>query len=457
MIDDTAPAGFDAAAQAELQADNDRARVQGLLNAGIEWEVRNEKGKPIPGVANCAKFLDGILDLKRLRFNEYTMELEAGSKKVVTDSKVDEWRSQIEKTSSVGKWTEGDFNAALRLLISRVKRYHPIREYLEGCAEKWDGVERIGSMVGNQIPLRCPVLPHHHRYFEVFLFGAVCRIMRPGCKYDTALVLAGEEGVRKSSLFQWLVPDQAWFLGNMPPLGDKDALMAIQTAWIVEWAELDNMRKAEVTAIKSFLTNQDDSYRAPYGKKMEKHPRKCVFAGTTNEFEFLISKTGNRRFMVLPVAQKPAQIDTDWIGENRDQIWGEALTKCRMHKYDGIKLLKLDEATEASQREDNLQYSPANEWEEPVFTYLKENSLSNCKGINYLSISDLTSKLGIPIERRAQAQKEIGAVLRSNGWVADRMRIIPNCNPVRVFVPPEGFAASVVDRMFAAANENPLS
>jgi predicted P-loop ATPase len=243
----------------------------------------------------------------------------------------------------------------------------------------------------------------------------------------------------------------------MPPLGDKDALMAIQTAWIVEWAELDNMRKAEVTAIKSFLTNQDDSYRAPYGKKMEKHPRKCVFAGTTNEFEFLISKTGNRRFMVLPVAQKPAQIDTDWIAENRDQIWGEALTKCRIHKYNGIKLLKLDESTEASQREDNLQYSPANEWEEPVFSYLKENSLSNCKGINYLSIADLTNKLGIPIERRAQAQKEIGAVLRSNGWTADRMRTIPNCNPVRVFLPPEGFAASVVDRMFAASNDNPFA
>jgi putative DNA primase/helicase len=447
MIDDTAPIGFDAAAKAEATAEADRARVQSLLNAGIDWELRNDKNKPIPGVANCAKFLEGILDAKRLRFNEYTGEIEQGGKRVVTEWKVDEWRAQIEKTSGVGKWTESDFNAALRLLIAKVKRYHPIREYLEGCAEKWDGTERIGGMVGNQIPLRCEVLPHHHRYFEVFLFGAVCRIMRPGCKYDTALVLAGEEGVRKSSLFQWLVPDQAWFLGNMPPLGDKDALMAIQTAWIVEWAELDNMRKAEVTAIKSFLTNQDDSYRAPYGKKMEKHPRKCVFAGTTNEFEFLISKTGNRRFMVLPVAKKPAQIDTDWIGENRDQIWGEALTKCRMHKYDGIKLLKLDESTEASQREDNLQYSPANEWEAPVLKWLTNEKVESLGDKRYISTDSILSGLEIPIERRAQAQKEVGSVLRANGWEAGRHRVYPGANPSRVFWAPTGWSCSHWDRI----------
>lgn len=446
-MSDDLPAEF----QAVAEEGKDALRVTQLLQDGIEWEVKNDKGKPIPGVANCKKFLDGVLDAKKLRFNEYLGELEVSGKRLVTDSKVDQWRAQIEKTSGVGKWTEGDFGAALRLLTASVTRYHPIREYLESCAEKWDRVERINGMVGTVIPIRGEAKAHHHRYLEVFLFGAVCRIMRPGCKFDASLILLGREGIRKSSLFSSLVPVRDWFIDTMPPLGDKDAMMAIQTAWIIEWAELESIRKANSTAIKAFLTSQFDTYRAPYGKKIEKHPRKCVFSGSTNEEEYLISTTGNRRFMTLAIADL---IDTDWIVKNRDQIWGEALTKCREAKYNGITLLKLDAETESAQREDNAQYSPTNEWEEPTMEWLTQDKTKEFDGKRYITTTAILDGLKIPIERRAQAQKSIGNVLRDHGWRNMQRRLFPGANPIRIFVAPDGWSQTHWERMIDGRQED---
>ena len=89
--------------------------------------------------------------------------------------------------------------------------------------------------------------------------------------------------------------------------------------------ELTAFTKQETSAIKQFLSKCYDIYRAAYGRQTEKHPRRCVFFGTSNDNEFLKDATGNRRFWPVDVGLHPAQksIWTDMPGEV-DQIWAEA-------------------------------------------------------------------------------------------------------------------------------------
>ena len=72
---------------------------------------------------------------------------------------------------------------------------------------------------------------------------------------------------------------------------------------------------------------RDSIYRAAYGRRTEKYPRRCVFFGTSNDSEFLKDATGNRRFWPVDVGVHPAQRSVwDDLPQEVDQIWAEAYT-----------------------------------------------------------------------------------------------------------------------------------
>jgi predicted P-loop ATPase len=70
-----------------------------------------------------------------------------------------------------------------------------------------------------------------------------------------------------------------------------------------------------------------DTLRKPYGRVSEDVPRQFVLAMTTNEATYLKDKTGNRRF--LPIKVHLDFIDINWLLENRDQLFAEAVVKYR--------------------------------------------------------------------------------------------------------------------------------
>lgn len=115
------------------------------------------------------------------------------------------------------------------------------------------------------------------------MIGAVARVMRPGCKLDTVLILEGEQGKQKSSLVASLMPDDSWFTEDLgADIGTKDAMSGLAGKWVVELAELSNMAKSETNAIKSFITRRTDRYRPSYGRRAIDFPRQAVLIGTVN-------------------------------------------------------------------------------------------------------------------------------------------------------------------------------
>ena len=212
-------------------------------------------------------------------------------------------------------------NDALAIVQER-HRFHPIREYLDGL--KWDNVPRLDRLLIDY--LGAEDCEYTKTVTRKAFTAAVARIYQPGIKFDYMLTMIGPQGIGKSLLLKML--GQRWFSDSITTVLGKEAYEQLQGAWIIEMAELTATRKAEVEAIKQFISKQEDIYRVAYGRRVSRFPRQCIFFGTTNDREFLRDKTGNRRFwpVEVGVGEITKSLWKDMTQEEIDQIWVEAKT-----------------------------------------------------------------------------------------------------------------------------------
>ena len=206
--------------------------------------------------------------------------------------------------------------------LSLLKPYHPIREYLDDL--EWDGNDRLSDFFTRYCG--APASTYATGVAEIFFKAAVGRVYRPGIKFDTMVVLEGTQGCGKSTLVQILGGEHALEgLPNKSDLNHKDVIQAIQGHWLVEIEELAAMRKTDVDSMKAFLSRTSDKARFAYAREAKEYPRQCVFVGTTNDAQYLLDSTGNRRF--LPIAVETVYLQQ--LAEDRDQIWAQATAMWR--------------------------------------------------------------------------------------------------------------------------------
>lgn len=210
---------------------------------------------------------------------------------------------------------------ALSLEFERNK-FHPIRDYIE--SQEWDGVNRIDTLLIDYFGADDNV--YTRSAIRKMLCAAVARVFDPGVKFDTALILVGEQGTYKSTFVKRLGMD--WFSDTFTTVQGKEAFEQIQGAWLIEMAELSGLRKAEVESIKHYISKREDMFRPAYGRTIETYKRQCVFFGTTNNKDFLRDPTGNRRFMPIDVHKERVtkSVITDLTQSEIDQVWAEAYT-----------------------------------------------------------------------------------------------------------------------------------
>lgn len=203
--------------------------------------------------------------------------------------------------------------------VMNQNKFHPVREYLTSL--NWDGTERVDSLFIDFIGAEDT--PYIRAVTRKWLCGAIARVMEPGIKFDTAIVLYGEQGLGKSVILERL--GGKWFNNTLQDIKTKDALEQIQGAWINELAELSPTYKNDNEIVKAFLSRTTDRFRVPYGRRTEEYPRQCVFAGSTNNLLFLKDRTGNRRFWPIS-GNKLRKVRNSWdlLKDEVDQIWAEA-------------------------------------------------------------------------------------------------------------------------------------
>lgn len=207
-------------------------------------------------------------------------------------------------------------------IYATTHKKNKVKEYLTGL--KWDGKTRLDELLIDYFGAADTV--YTRDVIRKALTAAVARIMRPGTKFDSMLILSGAQGIGKSTFFRLLGKD--WYSDSMGTFEGKDAAELIQGYWIIEAGELTGMNKSEMNAVKQFLSKTEDVYRMPYGRRTAAFPRSCIIVGTTNDQEFLKDRTGNRRFWPVDLGKQEVKksVFRDLAGEV-DQIWAEAFAR----------------------------------------------------------------------------------------------------------------------------------
>lgn len=236
-------------------------------------------------------------------------------------------------------------------IVQEMNKFHPVRDYLDTL--EWDGVQRLDTLF---IDYLGAIDEEYTRVVTRKAFtAAVARIYHPGIKFDTMTVLTGPQGLGKSTLLKLMGKD--WYSDSFTTVVGKEAYEQLHGCWLVEMAELSATKKAEVEAVKHFISKQEDNYRQAYGRRVGTYKRQCVFFGTTNDFEFLKDRTGNRRFW--PVATRVQTPTKDVFKELKpevvDQLWAEA--KHRYKEKEQLFLTKDLEKIAFQKQEEHSEYN----------------------------------------------------------------------------------------------------
>lgn len=199
-----------------------------------------------------------------------------------------------------------------------LNKFHVVKEFFYNLPE-WDGVKRAESLFIKF--LRVDDTPYSREVSLNWLTAAVARIFHPGCRYQTALVLHGRQGIGKS-----YVPERlggAWYGAINDSVDDPHSQDAIKKIWIGEFKEMAAMRKAELNAIKSFIERGEDIRREAYARRAGTIKRHCVFVITVNDDQFLSDLTGNRRYMILHSNSAAGDYVEGLTDEYIQQVWSE--------------------------------------------------------------------------------------------------------------------------------------
>ena len=306
--------------------------------------------------------------------------------------------------------------ANVLMALARANPFDPVADYL--CGLEHDGVARIDTWLSTY----CGAVDsaETRAIGAKWLVSAVARACDPGCKADHMLMFVGKQGVGKSRTFAILGGE--WFSDDIADFGSKAAAEQLQGPWIVELSELSATRKADQETIKAFATRQSDNYRAAYGRVVQERPRRCVLAGTTNDYDFMVDQTGGRRFWPVVVGK----VEQEALRRDRDQLWAEAAVRWCAGEVLYLETDELQAAMEVRQ----LEHTQVEAWEERIAEYVERRTATTtravCDEVLYIQAKDQNG----PSTR-------IGKILRRLGWRPLQARN-PQRNgaPTRLFVHP---------------------
>lgn len=304
-------------------------------------------------------------------------------------------------------------------MVANECRFNQVKDYLEPLV--WDGTQRLEMIFIDHGGAEDTLI--NRAMTAKWHIQAIARIYQPGCQADHMLILEGAQGLRKSGYFNMIA--KPWFIDSISDLGTLAAKQEIRGVWVIEMAEMNNLRKTEANHIKSFMTTKIDHYRDSYGRVAQDFPRQCVLSGTINpgSHGYLKDPTGARRFWPILINE---EIDQSIIRDIRDQIWAEAL-----HRYrDGEAWYLDDPALKREAQKIQSDRYEGDVWDESVAEYLL--------GQTEVTTADVLMH-GIKKDRVGDwtrgDEMRVGAILEHFGWKKSRLRRVGK--PVNVYKKPD--------------------
>ena len=299
----------------------------------------------------------------------------------------------------------------------------------------WDGESRIDGWLTRYCGVEDSI--YTRAVARRFLIGAVGRALRPGTKFDTMLVLEGDQGLRKSTFARVLGGNGAFFNGTLADMGSKDSREGLRGSWIVEVAELDAMTRKDSSTAKAFLATETDRFRRAYGRRDTEFQRRCVFLGTFNPdgVGYIKDQTGGRRFwpVVCRAVTADGHLDIDGFREALPQLLAEAVIL--METGEQAHLTKSEEEFAREQQDERMDRDA---WHEVVANHVAD------PGMGEVSVHDILRNAVMKVDREITQvdQNRVARILKRIGMVRKQRRT-PSGGRTWVYAWPDG-ATNVV-------------
>ena len=228
--------------------------------------------------------------------------------------------------------TPGVFNSYGRARIFEANEFDPFLDFLNKLPN-WDKKPRLRELISSCFNLSDKDKKLSEWIGESLFVAMVKRTLEPACKWDYMFILQGDQGIGKSSFFNYFFPremEEECFSDQSPFGKDEKRNMDKLKYVLIESAELAGFHKARLEELKAFITRRWDRGREIWGKEAKHIPRRFVLVGSVNDDTFLPDEAENRRFIVLRVMKKCLTKSESYLNiqkylkENRNQLWAEA-------------------------------------------------------------------------------------------------------------------------------------
>lgn len=351
---------------------------------------------PAPNLNNAIRIISGVSSIsEHIWWDEFLVRIRTnwrGPERNWGDADDIKLTIHIQSMVDIRDMSDGTIRKAITAYAQERSR-NCARDWVR--ATRWDGIERLPTLLSDAFGT--PQDAYYAAVGRCWLVSMAARIMRPGCQVDYMPVFEGSQGGGKTSALRIL--GGPWFGELHESIGTKDFFQSLEGILIAEFSELHAFKRQEIERIKGIITSTNDRYRQSYGYRVEDHPRRCVFAGTTNRDDWNGDDTGARRFW--PV--KCGEINNEYLAVNRDQLFAEALHRFFQNESWWDVPRELAEGHQAARRAEDP-------WSEAI-----ENWIS---GRLECSISDIFNFcLELDVTRQDMiSQKRVGAILKTMGW-----------------------------------------
>lgn len=286
----------------------------------------NDKGKPLKHIANLQEICRRLNVTVRYNVIAKEEEILIPGEAFSIDNKANASLAWLNSECSLYQYPT-DKNPEFITYLADKNLYNPVAEWIN--SREWDGKSRLPDIyatveaVGEKSDGNIRELKE--TLIRRWMISAIAAAYQPeGVSAGGVLVFQGAQYLGKTKWFKSLVPDHLGLLkdGMLLRPDDKDSVKQVCSFWLVELGELDStFRKADIAALKAFITNDSDVLRRAYARKESHFARRTVFFGSVNPREFLHDTTGNRRYWTIACDRLDHSHNIDM-----QQVWSEVKT-----------------------------------------------------------------------------------------------------------------------------------
>ena len=295
---------------------------RGSYDLEAPLKFTTDKGKPIRHIENLAEICRRIGVTIRYNMIAKEEEILIPGQSFSIDNMGNATLAWLRSECSLFNFPVDSIDGMVTYLAD-CNQYNPVAEWIG--SKPWDGVSRVQAFY-NTVAGEYDHVERKRLFKETLLkrwmVSAVAAAFSPnGISAAGVLTFQGAQYLGKTKWFKQLVPAELGVLkdGMILRPDDKDSVKQCVSFWLVELGELDaTFRKADIAALKSFLTNDSDVLRRAYARKESKFARRTVFFASVNPKEFLHDPTGNRRYWTIEAKHLDHSHNIDM-----QQVWAE--------------------------------------------------------------------------------------------------------------------------------------